>query len=104
MNIDEKVKQRITDAVAMSAAKREEQAKTISRIEEQLFTLQKAVEYNSKLLEQLIDLIPSRAPDKKVQDLLKIQMGTLRPLFEKANFDGKEQLLGMMDNLFGGQV
>lgn len=73
-------------------------------IMKQIKSLQQDVRYNTKLLEQIVDLIPPRQPNNEMKDMLKVQMGALRPLFEKANFEGKEQILGMLDNLFGGKV
>lgn len=75
-----------------------------TNLETKLDVLTKDVRYNTKLLEQIIDLIPSKAPNKEMQNLLKVQMGALRPLFEKAQFDGKDQLLSMLDSLFGGKI
>ena len=73
-------------------------------IERRLKSIQENAKYNTKLLEQIIDLIPARAPNKNMENLLKVQMGALRPLFDKVQFEGKDQLLSMLDNLFGGRV
>lgn len=73
-------------------------------IDERLLVLETHSRYHTKLLESILEAIPNKPPNNKVQDMLKVQMGALRPLFEKANFEGKDQILSMLDNLLGGKV
>jgi len=74
------------------------------KMERQLESIQADVRYNTKLIESLMDMIPSKKINTDAQKLMKAQMGAIRPLFEKLQFDGKDQLLSMLDNMFGGNV
>lgn len=73
-------------------------------VERRLQILEDSVKYNTKLLEQILDSFPTQKPNKDMQDLLKVQMGVLRPLFDKTQFEGKDELLKTLDNLLGGKL
>lgn len=78
----------------------QEQRKTLKR----LSVLQQSIEYNRKLLETIVEHFPTQAANKDIKKLINVQMGAVRPLLDKVDFEGKDELLSVFDNLIGGKV
>lgn len=74
------------------------------KIFKRLSVLKTEIEYNRQLLESISEHFPAVAAKKEMQKLLKVQMGSVRSLMENANFQGKDQILNMLDTLVGGKV
>ena len=78
----------------------ENQRKILKRLK----VLQSSVEYNRQLLETVVEHLPAQAPNKNMRKVADLQAKAIRPLLEKVNFEGKEELLDFMDSLIGGKV
>lgn len=81
-----------------------ESAENQRKILKRLKILQSSVEYNKQLLETIVEHLPAQVSNKNMKKVADLQAKAIRPLLERVDFEGKEELLDLMDNLIGGKV
>lgn len=73
---------------------RQDQRSFLDRIK----SLEQQTEYNTKLLETIVERL-SLSSNDKTQKVLDLQLKGLRAYMEKYNFPGKEELTSVLDSI-----